>query len=255
MIPLPDTVPPSASALLAALARELDDGDLHEIAHADWSRDVRQHQAALSAIARELIMPVPLGFEPREVLELTRWLVPEEHCAPRDVYRGHLHRAFCCTVLLRALGDRENQEALFGQNQTLANLIASLRALGRDLDREAAQLLTWLIPRLPEGEPEEHAFHGLGLLWFLLGPSARVSDEALLRVAEWVMVTEDAYAGRWRERIGYTTPGRWLLDGTGYHLCHDVWKAIGRWLPERLLPHHSPPVVETVTLIGVMLTQ
>lgn len=257
--PPPDTLPPDADALPALLAGALDDHDLQAIAEADHGRDADAHLAALRRLMREGTL-APLEWRPREVLELTRWDEPP-HDPIRE--RAHWRRAFACAALLRAYGEPENHDRLDGENQSLVVLIDSLRALAAvplpgpkralvvGLDAPAAAFLAWLIPRLPAGESGEHAFFGLGLLWFAL--AADVPDAALVALAEWVMVAEDAAAAPWRHESIVPMPGRWLLDTTCFTQRHALWQALGTWLPGRLRTRHGPAVADAARLISAML--
>lgn len=119
------------------------------------------------------------------------------------------------------------------------------------LDAPAAAFLAWLIPRLPAGESGEHAFFGLGLLWFAL--AADVPDAALVALAEWIMVAEDAAAAPWRHESIVPMPGRWLLDTTCFTQRHALWQALGTWLPGRLRTRHGPAVADAARLIAAML--
>ena len=253
MLPLPNVVPPDPDALLRAISDQLDDRDLIEIARADWGEDARAHLKELLRIARQGHVPRPMAWEPREVLELTRWTEPDPAWGRDRLVQVHWQRAFACTALLRAFGEPENHKDFCGHNQTAIQLIASLRFLGGGLDAEAAAFFAWLIPRLPEDENEEHPFYGLGLLWFALAPSVGSSDEVLLALMDWIMLGEDAVAGRYRESYGASPTGPWLLALTYHNLRHEVWKAFGTWLVERLGPQHGAAVTEGIQLLRAML--
>jgi hypothetical protein len=257
--PLPDIVPSDADALPRLLTGMLDDHDLRVIAAADHGFDTDAHLAALRRLMH-MGTRAPIESEPREVLELTRWDEPPHE----PIYeRAHWRRAFATAALLRAYGEPENHDRLNGQNQSLVVLIDSLRALAAlplprakrvvvaDLDIAAAAFLAWLIPHLPMDACGEHAFFGLGLLWFAL--AAQVPDAALVALTEWIMRAEDVAAAPWRGESIVPMPCRWLLDTTSFNQRHALWQALGTGLQRRLLPSHAPAVQEAVRLLGTML--
>ncbi len=259
MLQLPPGLPgPDADRLVRTLAGCLDAHDLRLIARADYGWKADEHFAGLQRFAAA-------GFKlfrwhPLDVLELTRW-----DTSPHDsrCEQRHWCHAYACAALLRALGEPESQDRVYGQNTSLAGLIDSLVALGdfplarpkrmlvASLDEMAAAFLAWLIPSLPPEVCNEAAFFGLGLLWFAL--AVDVPDAALVTLGDWIMIAEDDAAPRWRLELGERTPGRWLLDGTDFGLRHDLWREIGRRLPGRLQRRHGPVVIETVELIAAMV--
>ncbi|MBI5832419.1 MAG: hypothetical protein HZB16_08950 [Armatimonadetes bacterium] len=54
---------------------------LHGISQADYGNDAGAHLAALEVISSAGVVPVPLEWEPREVLELTLWGADSLDCA------------------------------------------------------------------------------------------------------------------------------------------------------------------------------
>ena len=258
-IPLPETLPPNAGALLRLIAEMLVPEDLRRVAEADYGQRADEHLAAL----REIVSggALDLGQRvPGEVLELARWDQPP--IEPSQEQR-HWRRAFACTALLGAYGRAENEGHVHGPSQTLIGLIDSLHALERILptrerwramagiDAAGTALLAWLTPRLSYEPFAEAAFFGLGLLWFAL--ACEVEDPALVALAEWIMAAEDATAAPLRDELGAPLPGDWLLGTTVFNLNHDLWCLLGARLPERLSPRHGPQVVEAVCLISAMI--
>lgn len=242
-------------ALLDALAAELDSLDLQQMAHLDWGQDAKEHLAQLHLIANRLTLPSPMRWHPAEVLELERWSEPGDVSDGQSPGRLHRRRAFACTALLVAQGDPANRLDIFGGNQTLIQLIESLDALRLRLDEEAASLLLWLIPRLGEIDRSEgdHAFMGLGLVYFALGlPTWSNAD--LTSLLDWLMAAEGAVAGRWKRRRAPDAVGQWLLAATIYNQRHEKWRRFGPKLLSRLQPRHDGEVAETVRLIAAMLS-
>lgn len=259
VLPLPPTtLAPDADALLRLLASTLSSDDLLAIARADYGEDVDAHLDALRRLIRERTL-APLLWEPREVLELTRWDEPPHEA---DHVRRHWRRAFACTALLRLMTEPENGD-LAGSNSTLASLIDSLHALSHlphapaqhalvhSLDAAATAFLAWLTPRLVAEETPELAFFGLGLLWSALGTDA--PDAGLIALADWVMVAEEDASALPRTASG--SPYRWLLDTTSYDLRHHLWEEIGSRLPERLHPRHGTEVSDAVRSIAALLAR
>lgn len=258
-------LPADAAPLMQALADRVDDGMLREIAEADYGRDVEAHLAALRGIRDSGRVPHPLPWEPREVLELTRWSDPDNPAwCPGDLrLRAHWMRAFACAALLRAFGGSEDETPgsgpmrassdLEGQNQTLIQLIDSLEVLDTGLDRAAASFLLWLLGRLPDDEPEEHPFFGLGLLWLALRMTPPVEDAPLVALMDWISEREDAVGGRWRQQLGVGAHGRWLLGNTTYTQRHDAWRAFGRRLGALPMPGRAPKTIGYVRLLAAML--
>lgn len=245
-----------ADALLREIGKRVDDAMLREMADADRGRDVAQHFAMLRRIRDEAHVPVPLQWEPREVLELVRWSDPENsQWFPGPLrLRAHLMRAFACTALLRAFGEPDNHDLLEGQNQSLIQLIDSLDALDCGLDRQATGFTWWLLGHLPQNEPEEHPFFGIALLWFALRLSPPLPEAALLGLLDWICEKEDEISGRWRDSLGARPKGRWLLANTHYNLRHAAWERLGTRLMQQSLPGRSAALVDYVHLVGNMLS-
>ena len=236
-----------------ALSGSVDDSDLQMIAAADYGQDAPAHLAVLQSIAREGYVPRPLLWEPGEVLELTRWSEPEPSWPSEQIVALHRRRAFACAALLRAYREPENRHSFQGQNTTLVQLIASLRALNAGLDQETVAFLTWLTPNMPESEQDELPYFGLALLWAGLAVPS-VSNNALTELIDWIILTEDEAATRWRQRYSDYKTSEWLLHLNSSDLRQDVWKNFGAWLVERLAPRHGSTVDEGVRLIAALLT-
>ena len=249
---LPEICRPDSDALLVALSGIVDDGDLQIIANADYGNDAPKHFAVLHRIAREGHIPRPLLWEPGEVLELTRWSEPDPAWSQEDIAAEHRRRAFACAALLRSYGEQENTHHCWGENQTLAQLVASLHALDIDLSTQTAAFLAWLTPLLPAQNPEEYPYFGLALLWAALAlPS--VPDQALSDLIDWIILTEDEAASRWRQRYSDYLGSDWLLHLTLFNSRQDVWRIFGTWLVERLAPRHGSLVDEGVRMIAALL--
>jgi len=193
---------------------------------------------------------VPLGWVPQEVLELIRWSEPEDpEWKPGDVgERGHLMRAFSCAALLRAAAEPGN--LLDGENSTLAQLVASTLALGRDVQVAAARFLAWRVPML--NRDEERPFFAFALLFLaVLLREERLSDEALAAAGEWMIAEEAAEAEAQGEHVP-TPQGPWLLRLSFFDLRHSLWRAFARQML-REAADVGPPARDTLQLIAVSL--
>jgi hypothetical protein len=256
MLPIPPDLlhafPPSPNALLDLLRARIDDSMLLEIARADYGMDADEHLAAVRAIRDTGAVPAPMGWVPQEVLELIRWSEPgDPEWKPGSTgERGHLMRAFACAALLRAAAEPEN--ALDGENATLAQLVASTLVLGEDAQEAAARFLVWRIPALqPE---EERPFFAFALLFLaVLLRSGRLDGDALAAAGEWVMAVEEAEAQAMHPHVP-TPAGPWLLRLSYFDLRHSVWRSFARRMltEAAALPN---PARETLQLIALSLTE
>ena len=117
---------------------------LREIAEADYGMDADAHLKALDAI-KQGEMPAPMGWEPKEVLELIRWSEPEDSTwKPGSTgVRGHWMRLFSCAVLIRAAAEPENDGYFTGEESTIIQLVDSAMKLGQEASLSALRFLCW----------------------------------------------------------------------------------------------------------------
>jgi hypothetical protein len=80
-----------------------------------------------------------------------------------------------------------------------------------------------------------------------------LSDEVLLTLIEWIMLSKDAVLGQYRENCGAPPAGPWLLSLIDDDSGHEIWKQLGMWLVERLRPQHGAAVVDGIQLFRAML--
>jgi hypothetical protein len=260
----PEVVAADAGSLLGLVSSRIDEDMLREIAAADYGRDVEMHLAPLRLLRDAGAVPVPLGWEPRETLELIRWSQPDD---PQWVpggqgHRGHWMRAFACTALLRAELDPGNIcGRADGQNQTLAPLLTSLRALPDGLEPAAAAFLVWAIRRMESDERErgvssssDLAFFGAGLVWLLarhdamLAPAAAVIELCRWIAAREAIANEEAHPG-----FGVCR-GAWLLSTTGFNLSHADWRSIAADLAAAPMNSYPAEARDWVRLLAAMIT-
>lgn len=248
---LAEAFPPSPDALLDLLRPRVDDGMLREIAQADYGMDEDAHLAALLPIRDSGAILAPMGWEPKEVLELIRWSQPEDpEWKPGSTgTRGHLMRAFACAALLRAAAEPASLGYFDGENSTLAQLLESALELGGELPEAAARFLAWRTPRM--GAQEERPFFAFGLLVLtVLLREGRLADGALAEAADWV-VEEEAED---RAAPGACLPPNsdgWLLGLTWHDLRSGVWRRLAERLigeAERMPPGAARERLEEVGL-------
>ena len=120
-----------------------------EIARCDYGHNVPENLQKLKDICRTQKLESRLQWEPKEVLQLTRWSEPDEMTPNRSHgKRGHIIRAFCCVALLLAGADTANDGYIDGENETLAQALESCLYLGREYCQGLGELLSWRYPSL-----------------------------------------------------------------------------------------------------------
>ncbi len=243
---------PDGDALLRRIAPHIDDAMLENIAAADYGLNVPEHLAGLRKV-RDGIVARPLRWQPREVLELTRWSEPDAvERAGREGEmtgrRGHWARAFACAALIRAYGDEETRGIIdFGFDATLMQLLESLQRLNAGFEEEAMAAVAWFIPRLRDELllEDEIPFLGVGLLALAARSRCGPPEPAVIALTEWLLAAEQERAasssGR-DEEFG----GHWLLR-LSRPLRPDKWIALGRELAAFEAPG---PCADAVRAIG-----
>lgn len=244
-----DAFDPDADALLRRISDHVDTQMLREIAAADYGEEVEEHLEHLLGIRDRGSFEMPMSWHPQEVLELIRWSEPEDPSwrpgAPGE--RGHWMRAFACAALLRAAGEESNDPLRDGWNQTLIQLLESLRIVGTPLYGHATGFLAWLIPRaLQYKDAEDLGFFMIGLLWCALHRPTAVSDTAIVLLSE--QISAEMQRASNESRRLHAEPG--LLGATYYDLRHAKWRQLGQDLIKLDLTHRALAVQEWVGMIG-----
>lgn len=205
---------------------------LSAIASADYGQDYAKHHQALTEIQARGSFPVPLGWYPREVLELFRWRTGDEV--------DHVGRAFACAVLAldAALPDSQQIGEL---SDVLAPLIESAWHLG--LDTELEQHLVWLVEVLESEDRYVWPLFGLLLTCAKAAPDDPRLDGliAMLKTAE-EAATHFRPEASWLLRTGFGTGHEPLWRG----LAEDVLSPSRRMPPQlvqigRLLQSGASP--------------
>jgi hypothetical protein len=196
---------PDPSGLLDWLRGRITPDALARIAAADFGFGRDTHLAALRDIQATGLIPQPLEWHPREVLELIRWRDGENI--------DHTARAFACTVLcLDAAGPSYRD----GHEQTMAVLLESCLLLGD----EATALAPGLMVTLVQSFAEFRAELGFAYLGLLLAAAARdPHDPRLAPLADRLVAAE------LETRRAGDGPG-WLLGQTRFDLRHGLWRLL-----------------------------
>lgn len=152
--------PPSKTALLDRVRRDVDDDMLWVIARADYGYKAEELFPPLVQMRDSGQIPVPMSGWLDEVLTLTRWNDPD-HPNRRTGIAGHWTRLFACAVLmLRSVIDTDWDDN--AADATLAQCLASARVLPDDVNAALGSFLVWRISRAA-WNPNE-LWDALGLL-------------------------------------------------------------------------------------------
>jgi hypothetical protein len=203
---------------------------LREIASADYGIDADAHLDALRRIRDWGEVLAPMNWEPKDVLELIRWSEPDDPgWRPGGTgIRGHIMRAFACAALLRAAAEPVNDGYFDGENQTIAQLLASALMLGHEVQEAASRFLVWRVAQLKAYEDRPFFAFALLLLAVVLNGD-RFSEGTLAYLADWAVAEE----AREREAVAGCLPDhgeQWLLGLTFHDQRHDVWRFLARRL-------------------------
>ncbi|MCB9149664.1 MAG: hypothetical protein H6641_12960 [Caldilineaceae bacterium] len=239
------------AGLLEQLARFVHDGLLRAIAEADYGMNVEEHLAALRQIHAGQI-PVPIKWEPREVLELVRWSQPDGpngRGEGKDAGRyGHLQRAFACTALLLIASEPENSGRLMGsEKDSIIQLIGSVLALDLKLQRPALRLLSERVLTLDLGDAEL-PFFALGIL-LLAATLPDVEPQQLGELGEWVLAEE----ARIRAELLHTwrpPTQQWLFGLASYNTYQESWQVTTVSILEKVIP--ALPLSEALVLRNII---
>jgi hypothetical protein len=243
---------PSERVLCDWLRKRVNDSMLRDIAEADYGMDAEEHFKALVKLRDGEKLPVPLRWVPREVLELIRWSEPDKpSCEPgfRDT-RGHLMRAFVCTLLLRAAAEPENIDYITGENQTIIQLVKSAIALGNEATEATLSFLCWCFPLA--SDTCEKPFYAMAILLLQVFLSKHDKNgEDLLATCDWV-INEEAKV-RSNDIWGICISNWWLLGLTFYNQRHQAWESLTRKIVLEPSKPHPVKAAETLQIIGLSL--
>jgi hypothetical protein len=236
---------PSERILFDWLRKRVNDSMLRDIAEADYGMDAEEHFKALVKLRDGEKLPVPLRWVPREVLELIRWSEP----GFRDT-RGHLMRAFVCTLLLRAAAEPENLDYITGENQTIIQLVKSAIALGNEATQATLSFLCWCFPLV--SDTCEKPFYAMAILLLQVVLSKHDKHgEDILAICDWVM-NEEAKV-RSNDIWGICVSNWWLLGLTFHNQKHQAWESLTRKILLEPSKPHPAKAAETLQIIGLSL--
>lgn len=220
------------NALFAKTRVMTNDETLRQIAALDYGHDAEAHFHALVHLRDGSRVEPELVSQPREVLELARWLLPQE---PEE----RAMRLFACVVLIEGAADPTNRRNFIEENQSLAVLLESISSLKQPEFVRAA--LSVVLSRLARGvSTEDRPFFAFAVLLLvaMLTP-APLWAEDWKAISDWV-IEEEAVS---RKATGLAS-GLWLLGGTMYDRRHEIWAR----LAQRLLSSPSIPGTELIQL-------
>lgn len=180
--------PPRGDLLLSKCAKYIDDALLRQIAEADYGDDADPHFQALKLIRDTLQVPAPLKWEPKEVLELTRWSEPKDD-------DDHAKRAFACAVLLVHASRDEEIEYVSAEHDSLICCVDSALALGDHLPLACGRYLVAHLQRFERGPYREYgrSFYALALtLLTCLTQVRELNADEWAEVIAWVESERDS---------------------------------------------------------------
>jgi hypothetical protein len=171
-----------------------------------------------------------------EILRFSSDAEPDDHqsmiCRWRGV-RGHWPRVFACAVLLRSYADPEVRNTAVGDyNNAMIHLIESVRHLDAGLEPETMAALAWFImkldgdPFLGEDQHDQRVFAGIGILSIAIRPRASVSQDTIMKLADWLIAEEKNAFDWWGKSVG-DFPNHWLFRTTFFSTERTKWMAIG----------------------------
>ncbi len=211
----------SAADLFDALRARATVETLTNIAAADYGMDADKHLAALRDFCETGLVPRTLGWEPHEVLALTRWSSGE--------HVRHLERALSCTLLCLVPSDLDE---LVTNGPILAE---SCLELGPDVSHLAERFFAWCAetePEVDEGDPIGPGDPVALILLFLMRVASAPEDPRLEALAE-------------RLTGGLASVRDWI-DGS---MRSDLWTdLIDRLLVPRRAEH--PPTARVLAGLG-----
>ncbi len=241
-------IEPNGLALLISLGVKIDDSMLKEIANSDYGIEADEHLLYLKKIRDKQEFTSPLNWHPREVLELTK--LGNSTSSSSTFLREHLMRAFSCTALLYAASLPENDEyfSLYGENDTVAPLLESLKYIDNIIYMEqAAKLIAYRLVSFSE-EKEARPF----LIFALLVLSVRLHASAtfITNIVNWLIEDEQRVRDAWWSWASCSDDYEpWLLGLTVFDMRHDKWVEMAHEIKELAEQINEPETKKLV--IGI----
>lgn len=237
-LPTLSNYPTSGHTLLDWLRPRIDDSMLEEIAAAEDGINEKEHLEALRKIRDTGELPLPLSWNPSEVLEIFRYSEPEDTIWKSSGVgeRGHLMCAFCCAVLMQTSGGASD-------TITIVQLTASVLALGREPSAAGLRFI-WNRTLTLSEDSNARPFCALAIL--LLGASRfnLLGDDEVRKAGEWVRKEEAEASAREASSMFYDEGG-WLLGLDFSAGKNDTW----RKLAQEILLDLPRPNAETAAIL------
>tara|TARA_B100000446_G_C10422649_1_gene295226 strand:- start:51 stop:737 length:687 start_codon:yes stop_codon:yes gene_type:complete len=174
---------------------EIQAHDLKEISELDWGSSTEKNLKALKQILASGETPRILEWEPREVLELSRWgdYRNDNKISIKQVF-------FSCFILLAASSSSEAAEYLDGQNENMIIAIDCAEILG---DREISMLYEFFLSivkgiKIEDWEEDYLYFH---LSLYILSSLSKSSSERIEALAHNLVEVEKYTATYCKEEI------------------------------------------------------
>jgi hypothetical protein len=221
------------------LADSLTHYDLKEIAHADYGQEAAEHFDQLVRIKDFSSIPVPMDWNPKEVLSLYGWSEPSPALSFVRTNAFHNRRAFCCIALLVASTDPDGP---FTDRSHVIQLIESLDMTA--ISRDHLELFGWLADQKAAENVQDAVFILLGQL-YLSSAVPGIKDGELATILDKIMLLESAIASTDLED-GFVSV--WLGRGR----LENKWRELGSKLTERAISKRLP-ILEAVHLIAATI--
>jgi hypothetical protein len=220
---------PDPDSLLIAISKHVDDSMLKGIAQADYGYDADLNFEQLRKIRDEQVVFAPMPWNPKEVLELTRWTTPNKmRLSPRKLLQLHRIRAFVCAALLRAMAEPLNEGYFGGDNDTIAPLLESLLVLDLKVQKAAVRFFAWRVQHLSSYDVSVNPFYLLALLILFLRTEANIRRIELKTIIDWIYAeVRTAYQVQFYTRYR-AKKAQWLTWLTVYNQRHMIWLDLGR---------------------------
>lgn len=221
------------------LVESLTHDDLKEIAHADYGQEATEHLHQLVQIKDFSSIPVPMEWNPKEVLSLYGWSEPSPALSYVRTKAFHNRRAFCCIALLVA---STHPDGPFTDRSHVIQLIESLDMT--TVSRDDLELLGWLADQKVAENLQDAVFILLGQLYLSLVVPG-IKERELATILDKIMLFESSVAST-DLKDGVTSA--WLGRGR----LENKWRELGSKLAERTTDKR-PSILETVRLIGATI--
>ncbi len=168
----------------------MNDALLLEVARANYGYHVDEHLRELVQIRDTGDVPVPIPWEPVEVLRLTSYARPDDtqynQLLGIDRMGSHTMRAFACACLLTEATNPLGRDHSDSVEYYLIGLIESAMVLGPDVEYGLIRFLAWGIDHLDTYEDRAPFAYAL-----LVGAACRdrneYPEELLGKLVDWVL--------------------------------------------------------------------